>query len=320
MLALVLLSTAPLRASGSDGWGVGPAALGPILAIGYGAQGRPHAASGYILPRDAAARPNGAPQRIGTAPGVQGWPFPLFGGAALVLVLWAVHRARLRFVARRIRSRLLDRLRERERVARDIHDSLLQAIQALMLRFQLVADSLPPGHPARRDLDTAMDEVDAVVAQGRDRLDELRRFGGFEDPAAALRAIADRQLGGSGVVPVFRSRGRPRPLDPLAWEALASIAAEWMLDIARHGHAAAMEVEIAYRAHGLALRIGDDGMGFLLPPVRDGGAGHPGVAKIHARAGRIGGSVRLSPRRGGGTLIVVTVAAPMVYRSLHDTR
>ncbi len=78
-------------------------------------------------------------------------------------MVWLGHKLR-------IRGRLVDRLRKRERVARDIHDALVQAIQALMLHVQIALDRLPADDPARRDLEHAMDQTDEVVAAGRDQL------------------------------------------------------------------------------------------------------------------------------------------------------
>ena len=94
---------------------------------------------------------------------LQGWPLKLLCAILVAGLLWLGR-------ALRIRSRLVDRLRERERVARDIHDALVQAIQALMLYVQLALDRLPTDDPARRDLEQAMDQTDEVVAAGRDRL------------------------------------------------------------------------------------------------------------------------------------------------------
>lgn len=245
---------------------------------------------------------------------VERWPFRLLCAAAAAALLWLAYRIRLRFVARRIRSRLLDRLRERERVARDIHDTLLQSIQALMLRFQLASDTLPPGHEARRELEAAMDSADEVVAEGRDRLRDLRRSDGLENPEAALREIAGRQLAGSAIVATVRSGGTRRALDAAAWDELASIASELLFNVARHSHASNVTAELEYRAGGVTLRIEDDGVGIPADVAREGRRGHYGIPGMRERAARIGGSFRIAARREGGTSVVVTVPAAMVYQ------
>lgn len=246
---------------------------------------------------------------------LQSWTFKLLCMALGLALLWVAYRIRLRFLAREIRSRLLDRLRERERVARDIHDTLLQSIQALMLRFQLAADGLPAGHPARGQLEEAMDRADDVIAEGRDRLSDLRRTEGLEDPEAALREIAGHQLAGTAIAITIRSSGTVRPIDAVAWDELASIAAEVLFNAARHAHASAMVAEIQYRSTGLTLRITDDGIGIPPHMAKEGRQGHFGIAGMRERAARIGGHFRIERRREGGTEVTVTVPAAMVYGS-----
>ncbi|SFR96623.1 sensor histidine kinase [Sphingomonas jatrophae] len=282
---------------------------------------------GRYLFRVIAANPDGVWNRTGASLAievpptfVERWPFRLLCAAAAAVLLWLAYRIRLRFVARRIRSRLLDRLRERERVARDIHDTLLQSIQALMLRFQLASDALPPDHAARRDLEAAMDRADEVVAEGRDRLRDLRRSDGLEDPEAALREIAGRQLVGSAVAATIRSSGTRRPLDAGAWDELASIAAEVLFNVARHAHASEVLVELDYRGSGLTLRVEDDGVGIPADVARDGRRGHFGIPGMRERAGRIGGTFRIGARREGGTSVIVTAPAAMIYRGGGGTR
>lgn len=244
---------------------------------------------------------------------LQSWKFKALCALAALLLLWFVHQLRMRVLARRIRSRLLDRMRERERVARDIHDTLLQSIQALMLRFQLAVDGLPSEAKARRELEEAMDRADDVVAEGRDRLRDLRRGSGLDDPEATLREIAGRQLAGTAIATTVRSSGTPRPLDPVAWDELASIAAEVMFNVARHAHAADMIVDLQYRATGIALLIADDGIGIPADIARDGRSGHYGIPGMRERAARIGGTLRIARRREGGTEVTVAVPAAMVY-------
>jgi signal transduction histidine kinase len=268
-----------------------------------------------------AANSDGAWNRTGSAIAieipptfVQSQSFKLICGVALAVLLWLAYRVHLTFLARRIRSRLLDRLRERERVARDIHDTLLQSIQALMLRFQIAMDGLPEGEPARRGLEDAMDRADEVVAEGRDRLRDLRHGVGLEDPEAALRDIAGRQLAGTAIIATVRSTGSVRSLEPVAWDELASIAAEVMFNIARHAHASEMMADIQYGAANMTLRISDNGIGISPQVASEGRRGHFGIPGMRERAARIGGNLKIGPRCEGGTEVTMTVPAVMVYR------
>lgn len=246
---------------------------------------------------------------------LQSWKFKLICLAAALALLWLAYRIRVRVLARQIRSRLLDRLRERESVARDIHDTLLQSIQALMLRFQFAIDGLPDNHQARPDLDDAMDRADAVLAEGRDRLRDLRRTEGSDDPEAALREIARRQLAGTAITAAVRSIGTARPIDVVAWDELASIASEVLFNVARHAHASDVSVELHYRPGGLMLRIADDGIGIPAEIAREGRRGHYGIPGMRERAARFGGTFAIERRREGGTQVAVTAPAAMVYRA-----
>ncbi|WP_346245222.1 ATP-binding protein [Sphingomonas rustica] len=246
---------------------------------------------------------------------LQSWKFKLICLVAALALLWIAYRIRVRVLARQIRSRLLDRLRERESVARDIHDTLLQSIQALMLRFQFAIDGLPANHEARPDLDDAMDRADMVLAEGRDRLRDLRRTEGSADPEAALREIARRQLAGTAITAAVRSSGTARPIDVVAWDELASIASEVLFNVARHAHASDVSVELQYRPGGLMLRITDDGIGIPAEIAREGRRGHYGIPGMRERAARFGGVLMIERRREGGTQVTVTAPAAMVYRA-----
>src|SRR5262249_5082065 len=95
----------------------------------------------------------------------------IVAGAALLALLY---RLRLRPVAAAVRLRLAERIGERERIARDLHDTLLQSLQGLLLRLQIVHDSLPERETAREMMARAMDQTDQVLIEGRDRVRELR--------------------------------------------------------------------------------------------------------------------------------------------------
>src|SRR6185369_15787809 len=105
---------------------------------------------------------------------------------AFLMLLGVIYQLRLRQVAGQVRARMEERLEERERIARDLHDTLLQSVQGLILKFHAVAKQIPRDEPAHDALDKTLDDADEVLAEGRDRLRNLRAtsipFGGL--PAA----------------------------------------------------------------------------------------------------------------------------------------
>ena len=85
-----------------------------------------------------------------------------------------LYRVRMRQVAAQVRGRLEARLAERERIARDLHDTLLQGMQGLIWRFQAAADRIPPGEPARQLLEQSLDRADKLLGESRDKVKDLR--------------------------------------------------------------------------------------------------------------------------------------------------
>ena len=94
-------------------------------------------------------------------------------GTLLALVFWMSRVYTLREKAA-LRTRLEERFKERERIARELHDTLLQSVQGMMLSFQAVADSLPKDTRARHSMERALDRAEQVIAEGRDRITGLR--------------------------------------------------------------------------------------------------------------------------------------------------
>src|SRR5205823_2226580 len=90
--------------------------------------------------------------------------------ALTLLLFWLAYRLRMAQVASRIRTRLEERMGERERIARELHDTLLQSVQGLVLRFQSVAHRMAPGEPSRAHLESALKRADEVIVEGRNRV------------------------------------------------------------------------------------------------------------------------------------------------------
>lgn len=102
-----------------------------------------------------------------------GWLFglcPLVFGVGGLLVF----RHRLHVETARIRAGFGERLVARAQIARDLHDALLQSVQGLILRFQLIADDIPADRPERAAMESALDEAEEVVRASRDQLQDLR--------------------------------------------------------------------------------------------------------------------------------------------------
>jgi signal transduction histidine kinase len=234
---------------------------------------------------------------------------------AAALVLWALYALRIWQVSRRLRMRLDERHAERERIARELHDTLLQSTQALILTFQVEAERFAPDDPARRRIDRTIDRAAAVLAEGRDRVTQLRDTSeNIRDLAGAYAGVA-RDYGAYGG-PSFRLTvsGDPRALQPVVADELYRIGHEAIANAFVHAHAKHVEVEVAYDPDALRLSFRDDGRG-IEASVREAGgrSGHWGLRGMRERAEKLGARLDVDSTDFGGTRITVVVRANRVY-------
>lgn len=256
---------------------------------------------------------------------VQSRGFLVLCVSAGLLLLWMLHRLRVRQLTARERARMADLLGERERIARELHDTLLQSTQALMLRFGAAARamSLPPA--ADSILRATLQSAEDVIAEGRDRIHDLRAAppaGG--DLGRALAKLGRELAGQHGTQFASHTHGRLFPLPAVTEDAVFRIGREALLNA--FAHAAARRIELTLRtAHNrLHLQVCDDGVG--LPPEiqRNGFApGHWGLQGMREQTERLHGQLRISAKPDGGTLVDFSVplpvggAAPWAVRLLH---
>jgi signal transduction histidine kinase len=242
------------------------------------------------------------------------WFRTIFAVAALLTVL-ALYFLRVRQVAARVRARLEDRMGERERIARDLHDTLLQGVQGLMLRFQVAADRIPRGEPTREMLDRALERADQLLDEGRERVKALRAPMGAVPrlPQAVARIV--EQLAPADASP-FRItvEGAVREVDPIVREEVQLLAREALANAYHHANASQIEAEIAYADDALTVRIRDDGKGIDREFLREGRPGHFGLLGMRERAKKIRARLNIWSKVGAGTEVEIRVPAAIAYR------
>ena len=250
----------------------------------------------------------------------QTWWFRIACVLLALLVAVIVVIIRFRHYAAQLHARLEERHRERERIARDLHDTLLQSIHALVLRFQLAADRLPRDEPARSDLEDAIERADEVIIEGRNRVAELRGPGeGLRDLAPAIEKTG-RQLGAMhGFVFELQQRGTPVPLQPLVAEECFAIMREALINAARHADATHVVVAVEFGRAQLYLSVTDDGEGMEPTLAVAGREGHFGLGGMRERAARVGATFNLTTSPGQGTMITIYLPARLAFdrRSLN---
>jgi signal transduction histidine kinase/ligand-binding sensor domain-containing protein len=238
----------------------------------------------------------------------------------LMALLWMLHQYRLRQLQRMFNLRLEGRVEERTRIARELHDTLLQSFQGLMYSFQAARNLLPTRtDEAIRTLEDAIAKGDEAVAEGRDAIQNLR-MGSLQSRLEDLLTAAGQELrdthAGNGRPAVFQVilEGQPRALPPLLQDEIYRIAREILRNAFQHSGAGRIEAAIRYDAGLFRLRIRDDGKG-IDPAVLEHGAraGHWGLTGIRERAKRIGARLALWSENGAGTEVELTVPASIAY-------
>jgi signal transduction histidine kinase len=246
--------------------------------------------------------------------------------AALILtsILALAFKFRLYQVRLHITQRLNERMTERARIARDLHDTLLQSFHGLLLSFQTVYDLLPTRPTeAKQTLGNAIDEAAEAITEGRNAVEGLRASTvEANDLAEAVKDIgeelATEQANQISAVFRFRVNGTPRNLHPILRDEVYRIASEAMRNAFRHARARQIEVDLHYDDRQLRLRIWDDGKGIdseLL--VGDGRAGHFGLHGMRERAKLAGGKLAIWSEIDSGTEIELTIPASTAYATSH---
>jgi signal transduction histidine kinase len=203
------------------------------------------------------------------------------------------------------------RLKERLRIARELHDTLLQGFLSASMQLCLVDEWLPADSPAKPILRRALDMIRKGLDEGRGALLGLRSHalpdGSFEK---ALGEIRDDFAPGGRTRLCIVILGEARPLVPAVQEQIYWIAREALLNALRHSAATRVEAEIEYLPRKLRVVVRDDGTGIDPEALRTGRSSHWGLRGMRERAASIGAKVRVWSKRGEGTEVEISLPIP----------
>ncbi len=246
--------------------------------------------------------------------------FVLFCFAAAGCIAWAGYQRHVRQVTARLDMQFQERLSERTRIARELHDTLLQSLQGLMLHFQRARNLLPSSpDESIRSLDLALDRADRALIEGRDAIQEIRAPSAeLADLPEVIRALGNELVNANGAETQATFdvvvEGTPKRLRPGPRDEIYGIAREALRNAFRHARASRIEAEITYGDRLLRMRIRDNGQGIDSTVLAQGGlAGHWGLVGMRERAKRIGVRLEIWSREGAGTEVEVSAPWSIAY-------
>jgi signal transduction histidine kinase/ligand-binding sensor domain-containing protein len=243
------------------------------------------------------------------------------GYVSLVLLsAWCAYQYHLRQMHRQFEVRLDERVGERTRIARDLHDTLLQSFQGLVLRFQTASDLLGP-YPAeaKQTLDRAIDQAAGAITEARDAVEELRSSTAVSnDLVRAITSLGESLASDESraQAPAFHLvvEGTRRDLHPISRDEVYRIAGEALRNAFRYSQAHRIEVEVHYDKRELRLRIRDDGVGIDARHLRGAEQSrHFGLRGMRERAHRLGGELTIWAEVDSGTELELIVPSTCVY-------
>jgi signal transduction histidine kinase len=240
--------------------------------------------------------------------------------ASVFLIVWATYQLRVRQVARAIGARFDERLAERTRIARELHDTFLQTIQGSKLVADDALDASTDPVRMRRAMEQLSVWLGRATDEGRTALNSLRTSATEKnDLAEAFRRATKECHMQSSMKASLSVVGDANEMHPIVRDEVYRIGYEAIRNACVHSQASQMQVELTY-AQDLSLCVRDNGVG-LDPAVADRGKdGHFGLQGMRERAARIAGKLTVVSSAASGTKIKLVVPGSIIYRQTPSDR
>ena len=200
------------------------------------------------------------------------------------------------------------RLEERNRIARELHDTLLQTFLGALCQLGVAVDSLPPESQVKSKLDPILHIMELGIEESRNAIQGLRSSESRRsDLVTALSAVHQEFSAEHGVDFRVTVVGQQRPLRPAIQDEIYRIGREALANAFCHAAAKRIDLELEYTSSGLTMRVLDDGCGMDPQVLQAGRQGHWGLTGMRERAARIGGLLRIFSSSSAGTEIQLSV-------------
>jgi len=240
---------------------------------------------------------------------------------------WCAYLYRLRQLAKEFSIRLEERVDERTRVARELHDTLLQSFHGLLLRFQAATNLLPERpEKAKQNFESAIDQAAKAITESRDAVQGLRSSTVASNDLALAVSTLGEELASAETNPnaaelEVQVEGTPQSLHPILRDEIYRIAGEAVRNAFKHAQAERIEVEIRYDERELRVRVRDDGKGIDAKYLsEDERPGHYGLRGMRERAKLLGGKLAVWSELDSGTEVELRIPASRAYETSTNRR
>jgi signal transduction histidine kinase/ligand-binding sensor domain-containing protein len=230
-------------------------------------------------------------------------------GIAIAL-LYSVHIFRVRILTQRMQ----EKLSERARIARTLHDTLLQGIQGLILSFRAHSQLIPPESAGRAHIDYTLRAAEKLLVQGRDEIMDLRTKPTEDNLYSALSEFGIATTSERPHKFSAELSGDPRAINDSIYDEIFAIGREAICNASRYANARCIFLKITYSTHGLRLEVHDDGCGLVDAEITTTGRnGSWGIQGIQERALNMKAKLDIWSEVDSGTIVSLFVKAKVAY-------
>jgi signal transduction histidine kinase/ligand-binding sensor domain-containing protein len=241
--------------------------------------------------------------------------FLLLCALVLIILAFSVYRLRVWQVTSSFRDRFEERLKERTRIAQELHDNLIQDVMGISLQIEVSDELLPPHFPAKESLRRALRLCKSALDEGRRALNDLRSAPlSADDFVKSFSQLSEQFAGHSGTRVDVVVEGRERSLSVVAGNDLLQIGRQAIMNAFQHSRAKKIHVLLSYGQQDLQIRVKDNGCGMTEEKLNSRRSGHYGIAGMQERAERLGGTLSIRSRVGQGTEVSVSAPGSIVYK------
>jgi len=234
--------------------------------------------------------------------------------AAGALVLWLLWSLRLRQIQAGLRNRLEARLLEREHIAQELHDTLLQGLVSASLQLEVANSEISPGATAKPLVERVFQQLRQMVDEGRNAVRGLRtKYSEPDDLERAFLQIPQDLVADEKIQYRLIVEGTPRSLRPPIRNEVYRIGREALANAFHHSSASVIETVLGYSRDRFRMVVRDNGCGMDPEILRSGREGHWGLSGMLERSEKIGAQLKVQSAADAGTEIDLTVPGAAAF-------